>query len=133
MTDDQMVRISRWCTVAFGIIQINIGIAAEHLAEPVVSGALAIAGFSAGLLLGVFCLGVLTRRVRQPAALCGLIVGLIVLLVVKFVWPNLPPKFAVTVAWPWFAVIGSLSTFLAGYAASWILPQEDSNDRKVQG
>ncbi len=53
-------------------IQIGIGIAAQYLATAVVNDVLAVAGFSAGILLGIFALGVLTQRVGQPAALGGI-------------------------------------------------------------
>ena len=124
LSDAALVRMSQLCTVAFGLVQIMIGIGAQYLAAPVVSGALAIAGFSAGLLLGVFCLGVLTKRVGQSAALIGLVVGLAALLVVKFILPS----FNVNVAWPWYAVVGSLSTYAAGMTASWISPLEKWNE-----
>jgi SSS family transporter len=105
---------TRVLTVAFGVVQIAIGIMAERLSKSVVDDALAIAGFSSGLLLGVFLLGVLTQRVDQRAALAGLVAGLAVLLVVKFV----APRYGLVVAWPWFAVIGSTVTYAAGLAAS---------------
>ncbi len=108
------VAVTRWLTVAFGVVQIVIGILAARLSTSVVNNALAIAGFSAGLLLGVFLLGVLTQRVGERAALTGLVAGLAVLLGVKFV----APRYGVVVAWPWFAVIGSTITFLSGLAAS---------------
>jgi SSS family transporter len=113
-SSDSFVGTTRWLTIAFGVVQIVIGVAAERFSTSVVNNALAIAGFSSGLLLGVFLLGVLTRRVDQRAALVGLIAGLAVLLVVKFVLP----RFGLVVAWPWFAVIGSTATFGVGLAAS---------------
>jgi Na+/proline symporter len=111
----RLLQVSRWMTIVFGVIQIAIGIAAERFSKSVVADALAIASFSAGLLLGLFFLGVLTKRVQQTAALTGLLVGLAVLIVVKF----LLPFAGVMVAWPWFALIGAAVTFAAGYAASW--------------
>eukprot|EP00913_Durusdinium_trenchii_P035276 g33006.t1 len=63
---------SRAFTVLFGVIQIVVGIAASRISRSVVNDALAIAGFTAGILLGIFALGVLTRRVRQSGAFEGL-------------------------------------------------------------
>lgn len=100
---------SRGFTVFFGLIQIGVGIGASRLSSSVVSDALAIAGFTAGILLGIFALGVLTRRTDQTGALVGLIAGIVVLSIVKFFTP---------VAWTWYAVIGALTTFTVGYAAS---------------
>ncbi len=90
----------------FGVIQICIGMLAIFLADTVVQNALTIAGYSAGLLLGVFLLGVLTK-VEERAALLGAVFGLATLLFVQFLLPRLGP----TVAWPWYALIGASTTF----------------------
>lgn len=108
-TPQQMVALSRRMTIAIGLIQLGVGLAAMSMARRVVDEALAIAGFSAGLLLGLFALGTLTRRVGQGAALVGLFVGLTSLLYVRF---------ATSIAWPWYAVIGASVTFLSGLLAS---------------
>ncbi len=99
--------------MAFGLVQIAIGIAAAGVSRSVVTDVLAIAGFSAGLLLGVFCLGVLTRRADQVAAITGLLTGLAALLATRF----LGLRFELVVAWPWYALIGAVFTFLGGVVA----------------
>ncbi|MFN5975541.1 MAG: transporter, partial [Planctomyces sp.] len=76
--------------------------------------ALTIAGFSAGILLGIFSLGILSRRAGQGAALIGAAVGLVVLLVVQF----RPIEQLPVVAWPWLALIGASTTFAAGQLAA---------------
>ena len=114
--------ITRWLTVAFGLVQIAVGIAAAAFDATVVSRALTIAGYSAGLMLGVFLLGVATRRVGQGAALVGAAAGLMALLAVQFVLPGHGTK----VAWPWYALIGSATTFAAGLAASLVLPRVET-------
>jgi Na+/proline symporter len=102
-------------TIVFGVVQIIVGIAASHISRSVVDEALAIAGFTAGILLGIFALGVLTRRVQQPGALTGLLGGLAVMTAVKFATP---------IAWTWFAVIGATCTFAIGYTHSLFFPPE---------
>ena len=119
--------LTRWLTVVFGFVQIAIGIWARSLTQTVVDNALAIAGFSAGLLLGMFALGVFTRRVGQVGALVGAAAGLIVLLCLQFgnlvliQFDNLPvvPK----IAYPWFALIGASTTFLVGWFVSLFVPR----------
>ena len=84
--------MTRGLTIVFGVVQIAIGIWAIKLYEidaTVVDNALTIAGFTFGLLLGVFALGVLTRRPGQAAALVGAAVGLAVLLLLHFGVPKL--------------------------------------------
>lgn len=121
-TDRQQLNLSRWLTLAFGILQIGIGIYAMSLADTVVNNALTIAGFSAGLLLGVFSLGVLVKRAGQPSALIGMFVGLIVLTIVKFVLKT--DDGGSVVAWPWLALIGSTATFVTGVLVAFIAPRK---------
>jgi len=102
-------------------VQVAVGIAAGAVDSTVVSRALTIAGYSAGLLLGVFLLGVATRRVGQGAALVGAATGLLALLTVQFVLPGQGIK----VAWPWYALIGSSVTFAGGLAASLVIPRAE--------
>jgi Na+/proline symporter len=124
-----LFRLTRWLTVAFGFVQIAIGIGAKALYDrdaTVVSSALAVAGFAFGLLLGVFALGVFTRRANQWDALIGATAGLVVLLFLQFAVPalvaekRLSPEFKV--AFPWFALVGSSVTFVVGWLVSWLHP-----------
>lgn len=64
----KLLAVSRRFTVLFGVIQIAIGIGASYISESVVSDALAIAGFTAGILLGVFALGMFSRSTHQRGA-----------------------------------------------------------------
>lgn len=122
-TDRQQLNLSRWLTLAFGLLQIGIGIYAMSLAGTVVKNALTIAGFSAGLLLGVFSLAVFVKRAGQSSALAGMLVGLIVLTIVKFVLVTDDGK--AMVAWPWLALIGSTATFATGFVVSLIVPGKE--------
>ncbi|MEE3368926.1 MAG: sodium:solute symporter [Planctomycetota bacterium] len=110
----QLLNTSRRFTILFGLLQIGIGIGASYLSDSVVSNALAIAGFTAGILLGVFGLGVLTRRVNQTGAFAGMVTGVVVLTIVKFMTP---------VAWPWYAIIGAIATYGTGLLYSLFDPQ----------
>ena len=108
--------VSRGLTVLFGLVQIGIGIAGQFFSRSVVDDVLGIAGFTAGPILGVFFLGVLTRRATQRGALVGLLFGLAVLTAIKF---------TTGLAWPWYALVGSSVTFVVGLAASWALPDSE--------
>ena len=108
------LRASRAFTVFFGLVQIGVGIAGQWLAASVVASILGIAAFTTGIVLGVFFLGIFTRRVGQRAALAGLVVGLAGMTFVFFATP---------LAWPWYALAGSAGTFAAGVAASFLWPR----------
>jgi SSS family transporter len=117
--------VSRILTVAFGLVQIGIGIAGQLLLTyglkgTVVEAVLAIAGFTSGVVLGVFFLGVLTKRTTQPAALSGLLVGLVTMGTVVF---------TTELAWPWYAVLGSSITFAAGSLAGLVLQGGAAGDQ----
>jgi SSS family transporter len=112
-TDRRWLWVTRGAVVGFGVLQIVVGLAAQVLTEAVINNVLTIASFTAGVLLGLFALGVLTRRVGQQAALVGLVAGVCVLTYVKF---------GTAVAFTWYALIGCASTFLVGLAASWLWP-----------
>ena len=118
---DQQVGISKRFTILFGVIQIAIGIGASWISDSVIQDALSIAGFTAGIMLGLFCLGVLTRKANQRGALIGILAGIIVLSYIKF---------GTETAWTWLAVIGSLTTFTIGLFASWLLPANESTYEK---
>jgi SSS family transporter len=117
---DRLLALTRYLTIAFGVVQTGIGIWARQLGDTVVKNALTIAGFSAGLLLGVFALGVLTRRAGQMSALLGGAAGLAVLSFVQFVLPEMGYK----VAFPWLALIGAATTFAVGSVIAFFIPRE---------
>ncbi|HBE70465.1 MAG TPA: transporter [Planctomycetaceae bacterium] len=114
LTASQKLNWTRWLSALFGCLQIAIGIVAVTFDDSVVINALSIAGFSAGLLLGLFLLGTLTRRVGTWHALAGAAAGLLVLLWVQFG----PMPGDIRIAWPWFATIGASVTFAVGWLVS---------------
>jgi Na+/proline symporter len=61
------------------------------------------------VLLGVFLLGVLTKKPREGAAMAGVAAGLAAIL---YVWLATP------IAFTWYVLIGTTVTFTAGMAAS---------------
>lgn len=113
----KLLALTRWLTIGFGLLQIGIGILATNLSSTVVQSALTIAGFSAGLLLGMFLLAIGASRVSQKSALAGAVIGLVTLLFVQFLLP-LPAFGELKIAWPWYALIGSSITYLAGGLAA---------------
>jgi SSS family solute:Na+ symporter len=64
--------------------------------------------------LGVFLLGLLTRRVGEKAAMCAMSVGLALMLYIKFATP---------IAWTWYVLIGTSVTFATGLVASFIFKE----------
>jgi SSS family solute:Na+ symporter len=113
-TDERhLLRVGRAMTIVWGCVLTAVAFGARNLPDNVVKNALAIASFVSGILLGLFLLGILTRRVRQRAALVGVLAGLGAVSFAKFGTP---------LAWPWFALVGSFTVYTVGLAASFILP-----------
>ena len=108
ITEEQYLKLSRRVTLFWGAVLIGIAVLAREWGSVLEAG-LAIASVPLGALLGVFGLGVLTRRVRENDAIAAWVIGLAVILYVTF---------GTTVAWTWYVVIGATTTFAAGCAAS---------------
>jgi solute:Na+ symporter, SSS family len=121
-SEAKQVWTTRLLTLVFGVLQTVIGIWASTFDNSVIKNALTIAGFSSGILLGLFALGVFTRNVRSQAALGGAIVGLVLMLILQFVLPTVGYR----IAFPWLPVCGSVTTFVSGLLISKIAPIDRS-------
>jgi len=114
-SERHLLRVSRLLTVVFGLIQIGVGIAGPLLKTTVVESVMAIAGFTTGVVLGVFFLGVLTKRASQRGVLLGLVGGLAIMTEIVVIIPLITDERML--AWPWYAIVGSTITFAIGLAA----------------
>ncbi len=115
-TEAGYLRLARWTTVLWGVVLVGIGILARHWGSVLEAG-LSIASVVYGALLGVFLLGVLTRRVGPKAAAAAMLAGLAVMLYVRFF---------TAIAWTWYVAIGSAATFLTGLILSVFIEREES-------
>lgn len=113
-SDETELRVTRLLTAVFGGVQIAVGIGSQWLDGTVVASVLGVAAFTTGIVLGVFFLGMYAPRVGQRAALAGLVVGLGLMTWIFF---------ATSLAWPWYALVGSAATWAAGVAASFVWPR----------
>jgi SSS family transporter len=113
----ELLVATRAFTIVFGVVQIVVAFAGSSLSQSVVASVLTIAGFTTGIILGVFFLGVLTRGVQQRSALVGMVIGLAVMTWVAF---------GTRLAWPWYSMVGSLTTFAVGLAVSRLWPESRS-------
>ena len=124
--EERLLTISRFATVAWGIAQIGVATVATTRFQggTAVEDALAIASFFTGIILGVFLLGILVARAGQAAAFVGMVAGLAAVSYMKFgpsrPWMHYP--FDWTLAWPYFALVGSGTTLLVGWLMALILP-----------
>ncbi|HEX4278331.1 MAG TPA: sodium:solute symporter [Bryobacteraceae bacterium] len=110
---EHYLRISRLSTIFWAGVLAAIGLVASHWGSVLESG-LSIASVTLGILLGVFLLGVLTRRPGENAAIAGVIAGAIAMFFVKF---------ETTIPFTWWVLIGSVVTFGVGCLASLVQSQ----------
>jgi Na+/proline symporter len=118
-TPERQLKTTRLITLVFGILQIGIAVTvgSMQIDLSIVQNVLAVAGFSSGILVGVFTLGVATRHVGQVSAMCGMLAGTAVLCYVKFFTP---------IAWPWLTLIGATITILVGLIAAEIFDRKSN-------
>jgi SSS family solute:Na+ symporter len=103
------MRLSRFATLLWALVLFGLAIIALHKVGRVVEVGLQIASVAYGALLGVFLLGVLTRRTNQIGAVLGMLCGFSVNL---YLW------LGTHIAWPWWVMIGSAVTFAVGWTTS---------------
>jgi SSS family transporter len=103
------LRLARLATVGWALVLFGLAVLALNRAGRVVEVGLQIASVAYGALLGVFLLGVLTKRANQRGAMVGMICGLTTEL---YLW------LGSRVAWTWWVLIGTSVTFGIGYVVS---------------
>ncbi len=117
VNETRRLRLARLATVVWALVLFGLAMVALHHVGRVVEVGLQIASVAYGALLGVFLLGVLTRRANQRGAMVGMICGFTIEL---YLWGW------TQVAFTWWVAIGTTITFALGYAASaaWRAPSQ---------
>lgn len=110
-SESYYLRLGRWATVGWGIILLGLALVARHWGSVLEAG-LAVISITIGALLGVFLLGILTRRATETGAIIGMLAGFATMVYLRA---------ATQTAWTWYVVIVTSVTFACGYAASLVL------------
>lgn len=118
------LRVSRFATLVWGGILVGVAMASAQWRTSVFEMGLSIASVAFGCLLGVFLLGVLTRRANEFGGIAGMIVGLGVMV---FVWQW------TSTHWTWYVPIGTATTFSVGYLSSLLRPEAVGGRREAEG
>jgi len=103
------MRLSRLSTFFWSLLLFGLAVLSLHKVGRVVEVGLQIASVAYGALLGVFLLGVLTRRANQPGAMVGMLFGFGIELYL-WRWTHVP--------YTWWVTIGTCVTFSVGWTAS---------------
>jgi solute:Na+ symporter, SSS family len=105
-SDRHYLSVSRLLTVIAGIAQIGVALLLIGQTRSAVDTALSVASLINGPILGVFLLSALQRE-GSAAAFVSMLAGIVA---VTTVW------LATRLAWPWYTVVGSLTTLAVGLA-----------------
>ena len=111
-SEARRVRLSRFATIGWALVLFVLAIVARHGGKVLEVG-LSIASVAYGSLLGVFLLGVLTRRTSERGAMAGMLLGF---LLNMYLW------LFTRVPFTWYVALGSCATMFVGYVVSRLLP-----------
>jgi len=100
---------SRGMILVWGAVLVAIALVAQHLHRSVLELALTVASVPYGSMLGIFLLGVLTKRANGRGALAGALIALATMVVVVT---------CTSLAWTWYVALGTVVTFAVGWAVS---------------
>jgi SSS family solute:Na+ symporter len=120
--EQRRLAFAKVVVVTAGIIGIVVGIYASRTGAPLIDLILSFMGYFAGGLLGLFLLGMLTKRANGHGAFAGAIVGTLVVLMVTendFGLPRLYAWFGFEpIPFIWSTAVGLVVTCLVGYVVS---------------
>ena len=128
--DPRTLRIGKLFALAWGIVLTGGALLYPEQGTPVVVIALSIASYTYGGLLGGFFLGLFWPRAIQRDAIIGISVGIFAMTFVVFarqiaqLAPGMADAFVIggidlrQIAWPWYVLIGTSITMLAGGVVS---------------
>src|SRR3954454_12303395 len=112
----ERIRLSRVVTFIWAVVLFGLAVLSLHKVGRVIEVGLQIASVAYGALLGVFLLGVLTRRANQTGAMVGMLFGFVTEL---YLWLD------TKVPWTWYVAIGTVVTFGVGYAVSLVIAKRN--------
>ncbi len=112
----ESVATARWFTLAWGVAITFAAMYMNRLGQ-IVQGTLTVLGFLSGPLLGMFLLGILTRRANTVGVLTGAIIGTAITWAVS----------RTGVAWLWYGPVGCVATVAVGYPISFLRPALSSD------
>lgn len=109
LSERSQLRIARGLTFAYGALVIVLAFLVQRLGT-LLEATNKVIGLIGGPLIGLFLLGMLTRRATARGAMIGWIGGLLITLWVCF---------GTKISFLWYAATGCISTLLIGYVVSY--------------
>lgn len=118
LKEERYLLVSRWMTLFWGVTRMAVALFALRWLRDrsVIDQVFIVAGFTTGMILGLFVLGSLRRPVPSWAALAGLVAGFVVVFIVWLtpIWQGH------RLAWPWYAPVGTATTVAVALAVNFV-------------
>jgi SSS family solute:Na+ symporter len=113
--EERLLRLSRWCTAAWGVVLIAIAVVARGWGSVFTAG-LTVASIVYGPMLGAFLLGVLTRKATAAGVIAGMTASAIAM---AAIW------WTTKLAWTWYVLVGALICVAVGMTVSYVSPGQE--------
>ncbi|MBZ5568843.1 MAG: sodium:solute symporter [Acidobacteriia bacterium] len=133
----ERLRLSRISTLLWAVVLFGLALLSRNI-KVVVEVGLAIASVAYGALLGVFVLGVLTKKANERGAMVGFFCGFVFNLYLwqeQQLWGAISRRTGFSLALPhggvpftWYVALGCGLTFAIGYAASLLYARHPVNE-----
>jgi SSS family transporter len=117
VSETRRVAVSRFATIFWGVVLFVLALLSRHGGRVVEIG-LTIISVAYGSLLGVFLLGILTRRANESGTLVGMACGLAINLYLWLGANQFASWAGFRIAYTWLVPIGTIVTFVVGYGMS---------------
>jgi hypothetical protein len=111
-SEAQQLRLARYLTIAYGALVIVLAFGVSMLGS-LIEASNKVIGLVGGPLLGLFLLGMLSKRTNAPGAAMGWVAG---------VGTLVPVCFFSNVSFLWYTLFGLAATMVVGWGASWLFP-----------
>jgi SSS family transporter len=109
ISEERSLKLARMATIIWGAVMLGIAIVARYSKKGVLETGLTISSIPSGALLGVFLLGVLTKKPGEVSAMIGMAAGLAAVGVIAL---------GTHTAWTWFVLVGTVVTFFTALVVS---------------
>lgn len=116
-----LLRLAKWLTLFYGVLIVLLSFVVERLGSLIEASNKAV-GLVGGPLLGLFLLGMFSRRANATGAILGWFAGVLVLF---------PVCYLTKTSFLWYALVGCVTTYVVGLAGSLLLPPPPA--RQIDG
>lgn len=125
LTEARLLKLARWYTLFFGVLVTAFAFAVASMGGNLVQSVNAIIGLVGGPMLGLFFLGMFTKKANTKGALIGCLAGFVVVLglyLQEMYVNSLPPEAKEMhkpwVSFLWYTMIGTVVTMVVGLLTS---------------